>query len=145
MKAKTIAGNFVEIDLDEAKRIHDVVAGNSPAASDKIHNQHQKSHSFDFHGRTVELTVPEMKEIANTWWEHYGKSAMEKFFTEYQTTAANNIRKAVKSTACPENEPEIKEAISYALKHLSTDAAAEVIFEAMEWETAYSALKSIEH
>ena len=143
MKVKTIAGNFVEIDLDEATRIHEVVAGN-PAASDKIHNQHPKSHSFDFHGRTVELTVPEMKEIANTWWDHYGKSAMEKFFTEYQQKAAGNIQKAVHSTTLPASEPDVKNAISYALKNLSADVAAEVIFEAMEWETAYSGLKSIE-
>lgn len=142
MKVKTIAGNFVEIDLDEAKRIHDVVAGNSPAALD--HGHHGK-HSFNFHGRIVELTVPEMKEIADTWWEHYGKSAMEKFFTGYQEKAAGNIQKAVHSTALPASEPDVKSAISYALKNLSTDAAAEVIFEAMEWETAYSALKSIEH
>lgn len=142
MKVKTIAGNYVEIDMDEAVRIQKIMAGeNAPAAPD--HGHHGK-HSFNFHGRIVELTVPEMKEIADSWWEHYGKSAMEKFFTEYQKTAASNIRKAVKSTSFPENEPEIKEAISYALKHLSTEAAAEVIFEAMEWETAYSTLKSIE-
>lgn len=139
MKVKTIAGNFVEIDLDESMRIYEVVAGN-PADS---HRQHQK-HSFDFHGRTVELTVPEMKEISNTWWEHYGKSAMEKFFTGYQKKAAGNIQKAVHSTALPASEPDVKNAISYALKNLSADVAAEVIFEAMEWETAYSGLKSIE-
>jgi hypothetical protein len=140
MKVKTIAGNCVEIDLDEAMRIHEVVAGN-PAAPD--HGHHGK-HSFNFHGRSVELTVPEMKEIADTWWEHYGKSAMEKFFTEYQQKAAGNIQKAVHSTALPASEPDVKNAISYALKNLSADVAAEVIFEAMEWETAYSGLKSIE-
>lgn len=141
MKVKTIDGHEVEIDMDEAKHVHDVMAGSSRA---DLHHQHQKSHSFDFHGRTVVLTVPEMKEIANTWWDHYGKSAMKKFFDYYQQKAAGNIQKAVHSTALPASEPDVKNAISYALKNLSADVAAEVIFEAMEWETAYSGLKSFE-
>lgn len=140
MKVKTIAGNFVEIDLDEAMRIHEVVAGN-PAAS---HHQHQKSHSFDFHGRTVELTVPEMKEIANTWWEHYGKSAMEKFFEHKLEKAGQHIAEALDFKEPPETEAEVKGAISRAVSSGNCKLIAEVVYEAMEWQTAAAGLKSFE-
>lgn len=138
MEVKTIDGQRVQIDMDEAKHVYDVMAGKS------AEHHLKKSHHFVVGGRPLELTVDEMKEIADCWWEHYGKSGMEKFFSEYQKKAAENIRKAVHAATCPENEPEVKKAITFALTHLPADAVAEVIFEAMEWETAYSGLKSIE-
>jgi hypothetical protein len=46
--------------------------------------------------------------------------------------------------AAPESEPEVKAAIKKSLASGNYELAAEVIFEAMEWQTAYSGLKSFE-
>ena len=142
MKAKTIAGNYVEIDMDEAVRIQKIMAGeNAPAAPD--HGHHGK-HSFNFHGRIVELTVPEMKEIADSWWEHYGKSAMEKFFEHKHEKAGKHIAEALSFKEPPETEKEVKGAISLAIASGQAELIAEVVYEAMEWQTAYAGLKSFE-
>ena len=141
MEIQAIDGSRHNVDHAEERRIyHELEAkfkhGAGGAAVQK--------HHFNINGQMVALSSAEMKEIADAWWEKYGKSQMTEFFTGYQKKAGENIRKAVHATSCPESEPEVKKAISFALSHLHADAVAEVIFEAMEWETAYATLKSIE-
>jgi hypothetical protein len=42
------------------------------------------------------------------------------------------------------SEKDVKHAIATVLEHGSPEEVAEVLFEAMEWETAYATLESIE-
>ena len=69
---------------------------------------------------------------------------MKKFYEDYQGTAAEHIREALGHHAPPMCEKEVKGAICQALEHGDPELIAEVIFEAMEWETAYAALKNID-
>jgi hypothetical protein len=101
-----------------------------------------KIHSID--GKEFEISREVMKQVADSWWEQYGKSEMVQFYSDYQKKAAINIRCAVRSSKCPENEKEVKEAIAEALASNDAKIAAEVLFEAMEWETAYSNLESVQ-
>jgi hypothetical protein len=140
MKVKTISGAEVEIGAEQMKMIHDEVAkrmGHSSAA------EHHKHHKFMIGGREMELSVDEMKEISNAWWEHYGKSGMAKFFEHYQSKAAGNIRDALGHCNVPECEKDVKFAIAQAIIGGDPCHIAEVVFEAMEWESAYFGLKSI--
>lgn len=94
-------------------------------------------------GKEMELNAHEAKHIADMWWEKYGKSGMEKFFEHYQKKAAENIGAAVGRKA-PETEREVKVCIACAAFSCDPDLIAEVTFEAMEWQSAYAGLKSIE-
>lgn len=97
---------------------------------------------FMIGGKEMELTEHEMKHISNVWWEKFGKSGMEKFFEHYQKKAAENIGAAVGRKA-PETEREVKVCIACAAFSCDPDLIAEVMFEAMEWQTAYAGLESI--
>lgn len=94
-------------------------------------------------GKEMELTAHEAKHIADMWWEKYGKSGMEKFFEHYRKKAAENIGKAI-GRMPPESEHDVKIALSIAAFSQDPDLIAEVTFEAMEWQSAYAGLKSIE-
>ena len=137
MEVKTIDGQRVQIDMDEAKHVYDVMAGKS------AEHHHKKSHHFVVGGRPLELTVDEMKEIADTWWEHYGKSGMEKFFEHKHEKAGKHIAEALSFKEPPETEKEVKGAISLAIASGQAELIAEVVYEAMEWQTAYAGLASI--
>jgi hypothetical protein len=142
MKVKAINGAEVEIGMDQMKMVHDEVAkrmGHLPAVS----TEHRKHHKFMIGGREMELSVDEMKDIASAWWEHYGKSGMAKFFEHYQHKAAGNIRDALGHCNVPESEKDVKSAIAQAIIGGDPCLMAEVMFEAMEWESAYFGLHSI--
>lgn len=141
MKVKTIDGHEVEIDMDEAKHVHDVMAGNRSGSAPE--HLRKKSHHFIIGGRQIEVTVDEMKEIADIWWEHYGKSAMEKFFEYKLEKAGQHIAEALGFKEPPETEAEVKGAISLAVSSGNCKLIAEVVYEAMEWQTASAGLKSI--
>lgn len=135
MHVKAADGTMFEIEVAEAKRIHGEMSKHlSPGT---------KRHEFKIDGASVWLTESDMKHIADTWWEHYGKSRMADFFEKYQEKAADNIREALGHTDVPTCEAEVKAAIAQAFDHGDPDLLAEVLFEAMEWETAYSGLESI--
>jgi hypothetical protein len=145
MKVKAINGAEFEIGAEQMKIVHDEVAkrmGHLPAVSAE-HHEHHKHHKFMVGGREMELSVDEMKEISNAWWEHYGKSGMAKFFEHYQSKAAGNIRDALGHCNVPEREKDVKSAIAQAIIGGDPCLMAEVMFEAMEWESAYFGLHSI--
>lgn len=161
MQIKDINGHYHEVDFAEGKRIYLEVrnrimekrreTASNPAAPEHNHvseNQkaveHHQSHRFTVSSGEISLTPAEMEHIANVWWEHYGKSKMEKFFEHYQKKAGEHIAAALGFMAAPESEPEVKAAIKKSLASGNYELAAEVIFEAMEWQTAYSGLKSFE-
>ena len=100
-------------------------------------------HTFHVGGAAISFTPDEMKEIADAWWEHYGKSGMEKFFAHYRDKAAENIRTALGHHKGPESEDAVKGAIAQAFVTGDPSLIAEVFYEATEWETAHSALESI--
>lgn len=139
MQFKAIDGSYHEIGMDELKRVYQEAG--------KLFGPHAApggaQHQFTIGGKQTALTVAEMKEIADTWWEHYGHKSMKTFFEEYQQKAAENIRKALGHHTVPACEKEVKAAIAQAVFDGNVDLIAEVIFESMEWETAYSALESI--
>lgn len=95
-------------------------------------------------GQTVHLPDGEVKRIADHYWETVGKRTMQNFYSDYKHRAAENIRKALGACKPPENERDIKGAIALALRHCDAELAGDVLFEAMEWQTAYAALKNIE-
>jgi hypothetical protein len=68
---------------------------------------------------------------------------MEKFFEHYRNKAAGNIRDALGHVGEPESEKEVKGAIAQAVTCGDPKLIAEVMFEAMEWESAYFGLHSI--
>lgn len=134
MQVKTLDGTLHEIDAAEARRIYH-----------EMHKHVAKPHTFRIGGVEVAMTADEMKAVADAWWEHFGKSSMEKFWERHRDQAGENIRKALKCTEPPVTEDDVKGAISMALAPgYGSGVAGEVIFEAMEWQTAYSGLKSIE-
>jgi hypothetical protein len=152
MKVKAINGAEVEIGMDQMKMVHAEVekrlghftqSNTTAAGNDDAHKHHHHHHKFMVGGKEMELTVSEMKEISNAWWEHYGKSGMEKFFEHYQSKAAGNIRDALGHCNVPNSEKEVKAAITQALASGDPCRIAEVMFEAMEWESAYFGLHSI--
>lgn len=102
-----------------------------------------QSLAFTIGGKHTMLTTEEMKEIANVYLDQFGKNKMVEFYSHYQKKAAENIQKALGWSDCPKTENDIKESIATALHRNHAELAAEVIFEAMEWETAYSSLESI--
>lgn len=131
MQIKTIDGTIREISHEEAMRIAE-------------HFGHKEErHHFKLAGQDLHLTVDEMKMVSNAWWEKYGKSKMEEFFEHYRDKAAGNIQKALGFRHEPQNEKEVKAAIAHALFCRDPELAAEVIFEAAEWESAYFGLESI--
>lgn len=131
MEVQTINGNKVEIATEEAKRIFQAMNGiGGPGVNPR-------------HGHSP-MPEAEMKDVADSWWNQFGKKKMEVFFTEYQNKAAESIRTALGHSNPPKCEKEIKGAIAQALDCGNPDLVAEVIFEAMEWESAYHGLKSIE-
>ena len=102
-------------------------------------------------GQEFEISMDEAKRIA----EHLGMhpvinrnpeftGRMRTFFTHYKETAAKHIQEVVESMQPPMCEKEVKAAIARAISRGTPEEAAEVLFEAMEWETAYANLKSIE-
>lgn len=95
-------------------------------------------------GLVVHLTEEEVKRLADHYWEHSGKHKMKDFFIRYQHTAADNIRKALGYQTHPDAEEKVKAAIAEALEAGNPDVIAEVVYEAMEWQTAYANLKSID-
>ena len=144
MQVKTTDGSMVEIDMEEARRIYHEVRKRMMAQRQEQRSTDHSTHMFHINNSEVALTPGEMKMIADIWWEHYGKSRMEEFFEKYRDRAGNNIAEALGCSHAPENEKEVKGAIAMALASNNPDLAAEVIFEAMEWESAYSGLKGIE-
>lgn len=137
MEIKATDGTRHNIDPVEERRIYNELDA-------KMHHPHAAmKHSFSINGTMVALSVEEMKVIADAWWENYGKSRMEEFFEEYRDRAGNNIAEALGCSHAPESEKQVKGAIAMALASNNPDLAAEVIFEAMEWQTAYAGLKSI--
>lgn len=152
MKVKTVDGHEVEITMDEAKYIHDVMAG-KPAAVQPHHFVHQAEtrsghhagkHAFHIDGKEVFLSPAEMKIIADIWWENYGKNSMKEFFERYHRKAGKHIAAALGFAEAPASEKDVKGAIARAVSCGNPDVIAEVVFEAMEWQTAYAGLKSIE-
>lgn len=142
MEIHAIDGSRHNVDHAEERRIyHELEAKYKHSGANSAAVQ---KHHFTINGAMVALSAAEMKEIADAWWEHYGKSQMAEFFTGCQKKAGENIAAALNCKRPPENEPEVKSAIAMALAQGNTDLAGEVIFEAMEWETAYAGLKSIE-
>jgi hypothetical protein len=135
MKIHTIEGVEVEITMEEAKRIHGVMAEHA--------SHSEKSHNFIISDKPVVLTEHEMKEISNMWWEHYGKSGMQTFFENYQLKAAENIRKALGHCNVPVCEKDVKAAIAQAVTSGDPCLIAEVMFESMEWCNTYIGLQSI--
>lgn len=101
-------------------------------------------HHFSMGAKQIALTIEEMKVIADYYWEHHGKNSMKDFYEKYQHNAAENIREALGMHEPPEEEKDIKNCIAMALIDGNADLFAEVVFEAMEWETAYAALKNID-
>lgn len=95
-------------------------------------------------GQVVHLAEDEVKRLADLYWEHSGKHKMKDFFTRYQHTAADNIRKALGYQTHPDTEVKVKAAIAEALEAGNPDVIAEVVYEAMEWQTAYANLKSLD-
>ena len=95
-------------------------------------------------GQVVHLAEDEVKRLADLYWEHSGKHKMKAFFTSYQHTAADNIRKALGYQTHPDTEEKVKAAIAAAWESGNPDLIAEVVYEAMEWQTAYANLKSID-
>lgn len=137
MHVKAADGTMFEIEVAEAKRIHDEMSKHLPPGA--------KKHEFKIDGASVWMAEADMKRIADTWWEHYGKSRMTDFFEKYQEKAADHIREALGHTDAPTCEDEVKAAIAQAIDYDNPDLIAEVLFEAMEWETAYSGLESIKN
>ena len=144
MQVKLTDGSMREITLEEGKRIHGEVSKMMPAGTAMHHISNENKHPFHIDGREIHLTSGEMKMIADIWWELYGKHSMKEFFEEYRDKAAENIRKALNGHAVPETEKEIKGAIAMALSYNNAALSAEVIYESMEWQTAYACLESIE-
>ena len=139
MIMKDVHGNHVQIaDEELQKHLHALPSAES---LEKRFESGLQSMAFSIGGKHMMLTREEMAEIADAWWNHYGKHGMTEFFTRYQKRAEENIRKVLGFAECPKDEKEIKGSISFALTH-HPEVAAEVIFEAMEWESAYSALES---
>lgn len=133
MQLHDVNGVAVEIAEDEIKRVW-------PDMAKRMHG----SHHFTVGGRTVMLTVPEMKEISRYYWEHFGKKSMLDFFEKYKHKAAENIRKALRMAEAPEEEADVKWAIAMALRHDDAALAGEVLFESMEFAVAHATLESIE-
>lgn len=144
MKVTTVDGREVEISKAELERLTGADHSGSHTANHTVeHAQHHKHH-FHINGVPTAVSSAEMKMIADYWWEHYGKAKMQTFFENYQKKAAENIRKVTENQEAPKSEKEVKEAIAEVLVHGTAEEAAEVLFEAMEWQTAYANLKSIE-
>ena len=95
-------------------------------------------------GQEFEISHEEAKHIASMLHHTDFKSEMHEFFSHYQHTAAHNIQTVVEFPKPPACEKEVKEAIAAVLAHGTPEEVAEVLFESMEWETAYATLKSIE-
>lgn len=100
-----------------------------------------KVHTVD--GAEVEITMEEARRVHAMLNSHF-RAKMTAFFLEYQRRAADNIRKALGFVKPPEGEAEVKSAIAHAIDKNDPDLLAEVLYEAMEWETAYASLKSAE-
>ena len=100
-------------------------------------------------GPEFEISPEEARRIADIV-HHSGSHQpdfthrMKEFFTRYQHTAARNIADVIDEESLPDCEKEVKHAIAIALEHGSYEEIAEVIYEAMEWQTAYATLESIE-
>lgn len=140
MEIHAIDGSRHNVDHAEERRIyHELEAKYKHSGAGAA----VQKHHFNINGAMVALSAAEMKEIADAWWEHYGKSQMTEFFTGYQKKAGENIAVALNRKRPPENEPEVKGAIAMALAQGNNDISAEVIFEAMEWCYAYAGLESI--
>jgi hypothetical protein len=146
MQIKDVNGVMHDVEMTEAKRFfHEVrryLAQHGSPEQLKHETEHE-NHKFHIGGNEVSMTVGEMKAVADAWWEHYGKSKMAEFFTEYQKKAGENIAAALNCEEPPKNEPEVKGAITMALECGNKGIAGEVIFEAMEWCYAYAGLESI--
>ena len=95
-------------------------------------------------GQEFEISHEEAKRISASLGNPSFKSEMREFFTHYQHTAAENIQKVTESKEAPKSEKEVKEAIAEVMVYGTAEEVAEVLFEAMEWQTAYANLKSIE-
>lgn len=102
-------------------------------------------------GREFEITHEEAKRIAEMMSggnvfkrNHEFTAKMHDFYSHYQHTAAENIRNVTEGKEAPKSEKEVKEAIAEVLVYGTSEEVAEVLFEAMEWQTAYANLKSIE-
>ena len=140
MQIQSTDGSTHSITMEEALRIHhEMMKKTTPPAAIS-----SGANLFTIGGRPISLTHTEMEMVADYWWEHHGKKSMENFFKSYQHKAAENIKKAIGYHTAPNNEPEIKLAIAHALEDGDSDLIAEVMFEAMEWQTAHSNLKSID-
>ena len=95
-------------------------------------------------GQEFEISHEEAKRISAMLPHQDFKAEMKEFFTHYRHTAAQNIQTVVESVRAPMSEKDVKHAIATVLEHGTPEEVAEVLFEAMEWETAYANLESIE-
>ena len=64
MKVKTIDGHEVEIDMDEAKHVHDVMAGNrSGSAPEHFRNLHTSPGANTYAAKTHEVMLDAQNEL----------------------------------------------------------------------------------
>lgn len=131
-------GNSVELPESEVQRIIHWNQSKSETGKNGV------DHRFLIGNVMVSMTESEMKTVADYWWKHFGKNEMIEFYENYKKVAAENIRKALGYFDHPKNEKEVKGAICAALNMNDSEVISEVIFEAMEWQTAYSQLKNFE-
>lgn len=95
-------------------------------------------------GQEFEISHEEAHHIASQLHNPNFKTEMKEFYSHYQHTAAHNIQAVVEFPKPPMTEKEVKNAIAAVLTHGTPDEVAEVLFESVEWGTAYATLKSIE-
>lgn len=150
MQIHALDGTVLEISTEEAHRIHDEVGkphtpAALPAVKSTVPEYRGESHHFHIGGKQIPLTRHEMKMVADTWWEEYGKHSMEHYFTEMKAKAARHIAEAVDCKHEPVDEAEVKNALAHALAGGDADVIAEVIHESAEWVNANSGIRSIEY
>lgn len=98
-------------------------------------------------GKDMELTHHEMKEIADKYWEHWGKHSMLDYAKKMMHKANENIAEALGVPGVPEDEDDVKEMISEAISSAMLtgdfDMLAEVLYESSERAAACFAYKNI--
>ena len=103
---------------------------------------------FMIGGKETELSAHEMKHIADTYWEHWGKKKMLTFSEKMKHKAIDHIADALAMHHKPEDEEGIKDAMSRAIYIAVTtgdwDLLAEVFYEASEAAAASFSIYSIE-
>lgn len=102
---------------------------------------------FMIGGKEVELSHHEMKHVADTYWEHWGKKSMLDYSERMIHKAQENIKDALNMHIAPHDEDSTKRAIAVAMciaiDSGDFDLAAEVLYEAAERAAACFSYKSI--